>query len=289
MNKVSMPIRSGARGPLIAIGGAEDKTSRAAILRRVVAVSQKDSPVVGVITTASSIPEEVFESYRAAFCAIGPQEVLDIRIRDREGAASDAMVDMIRRSDVVFISGGDQMRLTNILGATKALAAIRARHEEGAVIAGTSAGAACQSHTMVYGGCAGDALRKGAVRMTAGFGLSGGVIIDRHFLERGRFSRLMEVGATNPECLGIGIGEDAAVLFEGDVIRCMGSGHTIVVDSSNVTHSNVCDLMEGEPVSVQNVVMHALVDGYGYSLTQRRVLAPAELGIRSPERAFANS
>lgn len=289
MNRMSKPSKFNATGPLIAIGGAEDKTSRADILRRVLAMSRKKAPVVGVITTASGIPGDVFESYRAAFCALGTADVLDIRIRDREGAESDAMVEMIRQSDVIFISGGDQMRLTNILGATAALSAIRAHHEKGALIAGTSAGAACMSQVMVYGGSAGDALRKGAVKMTAGFGLVNGIVIDTHFLERGRFSRLMEVGATNPEYLGLGIGEDSAVLFEGDVIRCFGSGHTIVVDSSNVTGSNVFDLAEGEAVSVRNVVMHALVDGSAYSLTERRVLAPEDLGTMNLEHEIADS
>ena len=286
---MSLPTKSGTKGPLVAIGGAEDKTSRADILRRVLAMSGKEAPVVGVITTASSIPGDVYESYRNVFSAISEAEVLDIRIRQREEAASDAIVDMIRRSDVIFISGGDQMRLTNILGATAAMDAIRARHAEGAVIAGTSAGAACQSQTMVYGGAANDSLRKGAVRMTAGFGLVPGVIIDTHFLERGRFSRLMEIGATNPEYLGIGLGEDAAVLFEDDVMRVFGPGHVIVVDSSQVTGSNVFDLADGEAVSVNNVIMHALVDGCGYSLTDRRVLGPEELRAKSLEHKIEYS
>ncbi len=286
---MSIPTTFGAKGPLIAIGGAEDKSSRADILRRVLAMSEKDAPVVGVITTASSIPGHVFNSYRTTFCAISTAEILDIRIRDRDDAASEDNVEMIRSCDIIFLSGGDQMRLTYILGATAAMAAIRTRHAEGGVIAGTSAGAACLSQTMVYGGSAGDSLRKGAVRMSAGFGLVGGVIIDTHFLERGRFSRLMEVGATNPEYLGLGIGEDSAVLFEGNVIRAFGSGHTIVIDSSEVTGSNVFDLEDGEAVSVHNVIMHALVNGYGYNLTDRRVLGPDELRAKNLEHKIAYS
>ncbi len=289
MNKMSIPTRFGVKGPLVAIGGAEDKSSGKDILRRVLDMPEKDAPTVGVITTASCIPDEVFDSYRSAFSEIGAAEVFDLRIRDRKDAASEDIVEMIQNSDIIFISGGDQMRLTNILGATAAMAAIRASHAGGAVIAGTSAGAACQSQTMVYGGAAGDSLRKGAVRMAAGFGLVEGVIIDTHFLERGRFSRLMEVGATNPEYLGLGLGEDAAVLFDGDVIRAFGSGHTIIVDSSQVTGSNVCELEDGEPVSVQNVIMHALVNGFGYSRTERRVLGPDELQAKSPEHKIAYS
>ena len=284
---MEMRDKTGRQGPLVAIGGAEDKASEASILRRVLTLAGAESPAVGVVTTASSIPDEVFAGYKNVFGKLGAGEVLDIRIRTRTDAASDAYLDMIRRADVLFISGGDQMRLTNIFGGSAALGAIRTRHEEGAVIAGTSAGAACQSRTMVYGGPADDALRKGAVKMTAGFGLVEDVIIDTHFLERGRFSRLMEVGATNPEYLGVGLGEDAAVLFDGDLIRVFGPGHVVLVDSSRITGSNVFDLADGEAVSVQNVIMHALVDGYGYSLADRRVLSPEELRAGNLEQKVA--
>lgn len=246
-----------------------------------------EAPVVGVVTTASSIPEETFERYRDVFTKIGASEVLDVRMREREDAETQDALDMIHRSDVVFFSGGDQMRLTNILGASSALDAIRERRREGAVIAGTSAGAACQATTMIYGGPADDSLKKGAVKMSAGFGFVGGVIIDTHFLQRGRFSRLMEVGATNPEYLGIGLGEDAAVLFAEEVIYAFGPGHVVIVDSSEITGSNVFDLADGEAVTVHNVKMHALVEGYGYNLKDRRVLRPEELGAESLEQRVA--
>ena len=140
---------------------------------------------------------------------------------------------------------------------------------------------------MVYGGAADDALRKGAVKMSAGFGFMDGVIIDTHFLERGRFSRLMEVGATNPEYLGIGLGEDSAAQFDGDLIRVFGSGHVILVDSSEISGSNVYDLAEGEAVAVSGIKMHALIDGYGFSLVDRRVLGPDELESQGVEPGIA--
>lgn len=284
---MNMPIHPAPHGKLVAIGGAEDKDLDTEILRRVMNFAATPDPRVGVITTASSIPDEVFAVYRNVFERLGASEVLDIRVRERADAANPAMVEMIEKSDVIFISGGDQMRLTSIFGGSASLTAIRKRYEDGGVIAGTSAGAACQSTTMVYGGAATDSLRKGAVRMSAGFGLIDGVIIDTHFLERGRFSRLMEVGATNPEYLGVGIGEDAAVLFEDRTIYAFGPGHVILVDSSGITGSNVFDLAEGEAVSVHNVTMHALVDGNAYSLSDRRVLSKDELGSRKPEKTNA--
>lgn len=274
-------------GPLVAIGGAENKSWPAQILRKVLSLAPVASPTIGVITTASSVPDEALTSYRDAFLEFGAREVLDVRIRQRADAERQEFLTMIHRSDVLFLSGGDQMRLTNILGASAALEAIRERRAGGAVIAGTSAGAACQATTMIYGGPADDSLRKGAVKMSAGFGFVQGVIIDTHFLERGRFSRLMEVGATNPEYLGIGLGEDAAVLFAEGSVRVFGPGHVIVVDSSEITGSNVFELADGEAVTVHNVKMHALVDGYGFSLKSRRVLGPEEVDAERQERGIA--
>ena len=173
---------------------------------------------------------------------------------------------------------------SSIFGGSDALGAIRKRYEEGGVVAGTSAGAACQSTTMVYGGNATDSLRKGAVRMSAGFGLIDKVIIDTHFLERGRFSRLMEVGATNPEYLGVGLGEDAAVLFGEDTIRAFGPGHVILVDSSRITGSNVFDLSDGEAVSVHGVLMHAMIDGDVYNMSDRRMLSAEEIKTKGLEQ-----
>jgi cyanophycinase len=284
-----MSIRPATGGKLVAIGGAEDKTTQADILKRVLSFSRAPAPVVGVITTASSIPDDVFADYHRVFRRLGASEVLDIRIRERTDAAAPSFVEMLARSDVIFISGGDQMRLTSIFGGSPALDTIRTRHAEGAVIAGTSAGAACQSTTMVYGGDATDALRKGVVKMSAGFGLIEGVIIDTHFLERGRFSRLMEVGATNPEYLGVGLGEDAAVLFEDGKLYAFGPGHVILVDSSRMTGSNVFDLSDGDAMSVHNVTMHALIDGNAYSLTDRGILGPQEAGILEIEKTNAHS
>ncbi len=277
-------------GPLIAIGGAEDKTCRAIILSRIMSLAPESNKTVGVITTASSIPAEVFAGYRDVFTRLGADNVHDIRIRERAEADDAAHVQAIESCGVIFISGGDQMRLTNILGASRSLGAIRARHSAGAVVAGTSAGAACMSTTMVYGGPADDSLRKGAVKMSGGLAFAEGVIIDTHFLERGRFSRLMEVGATNPEYVGVGLGEDAAIQFlDGQTLEAFGPGHVVIVDSAQITGSNVYDLNEGEAVTVHNVIMHALIDGYGYDITNRKVLMPADLRAWKSERNIAYS
>ena len=271
--------KAARRGTLIAIGGSEDKTSDAEILQCVLSLAQDDKPTVGVITTASSIPEKVFEGYEEVFSRLGAKAVHHINMRERAHANDKKNVDLIRRCSVIFLSGGDQMRLTNTLGASDALAAIRERLAQGAVVAGTSAGAACMSSTMIYGGGdRNDSLRRGAVQMTAGLAFVHNMIIDSHFLQRGRFTRLMEVGATNPEILGVGIGEDAGVILDGGkILEAIGPGHVIIVDSTGITGSNVADVNEGEAVTVHNVTMHALISGYGFDVSARRVIHPDEM------------
>jgi len=265
-------------GHIVAIGGAEDKTSQLEILKRVIELAPEGNTEVAVIATASSIPDQVLPDYDAAFTRLGASRVHLLDIRDRQQAANPETVRLIEQSDVIFFTGGDQLRLTNVFGGSAALTAIRERWMSGAVVAGTSAGAAAMPGTMIYNGAATDALRKGAVNMTFGLGLVDGLIIDSHFLERGRFTRLMEVGATNPEYLGVGIGEDAAVIIhQNQILEAIGPGHVILIDSRDLASSNIADLGMGEAVAIENMILHAMVSGHGFDIEARRYLAPSEL------------
>ncbi|MCT8467563.1 cyanophycinase [Chromohalobacter canadensis] len=265
-------------GHIVAIGGAEDKTSELAILKRVFELAPEDSREVAVIATASSIPEQLLPSYEAAFRRLGATQIHALDIQDRQQAADADNARLIQRSGVIFFTGGDQLRLTTVLGGSATLRAIRERLRAGAVVAGTSAGAAAMPSTMIYNGAASDALRKGAVNMTFGLGFVRGMIIDSHFLERGRFTRLMEVGASNPEQLGIGLGEDAAVIiYPNRVLETIGPGHVIIIDSRDLASSNIAELEMGEPVAVENMILHAMVSGHGYDVDARRYLVADEL------------
>jgi cyanophycinase len=272
------PDRSSARGHLVAIGGAEDKTSDLEILRRLFALAPQDNKDVAVLATATGFPEEVVPLYEKAFERLGASRVHHLDVRTREDAREAENVEIIRQSGTIFFTGGDQLRLTNVLGGSPVLEEIRTRFREGAVVAGTSAGAAAMSATMIYNGAAADALRKGAVKMSGGLAFVHGIVIDSHFLERGRFTRLMEVGATNPEYIGVGLGEDAGVIVHhGQILEAIGPGHVIVVDSRSLKSSNVAEISEGDPVAVEHVVMHALISGCGYDVRQRRHLQAHEL------------
>lgn len=269
---------SAARGYLVAIGGAEDKTSDLAILRRVFSLAPGDNKDVAVLATASGFPEEVVPLYEQAFERLGASRVHHLDVRTREDARRRRNVEVVNRCGTIFFTGGDQLRLTKVLSGSPVLEAIRARYVEGAVIAGTSAGAAAMSATMIYDGAAADALRKGAVKMSSGLAFVHGIVIDSHFLERGRFTRLMEVGATNPEYIGVGLGEDAGVIVHhGRILEAIGPGHVIVVDSRDLASSNVAVIGDGEPVAVEHVVMHALISGCGYDIGERRYLQTHEL------------
>lgn len=269
---------SAPQGTLVAIGGAEDKTSDLEILKRVFSLAPEGNQEVAVLATASGIPDEVFPAYETAFERLGAPEVHYLDVRTREDARKQENADIVDRCGIIFFTGGDQLRLTNVLGGSEVLDAIRRRLHDGAVVAGTSAGAAAMSATMIYNGAASDALRKGAVKMSSGLSFVEGIVIDSHFLERGRFTRLMEVGATNPEYIGIGLGEDAGVIIhDGTVLEAIGPGHVIVVDSRNLESSNVAEISDGEPVAVENVTMHALISGYGYDVANRRYLSMEDL------------
>lgn len=271
-------------GTLIAIGGAEDREHELEVLSKVFSFTPAGSDEVTVIATASGVPEDILPVYEEAFQRIGASRVHSLSIRDRKDAADEANIELIRRSGVVFFTGGDQLRLTNVLGGSSLLSAIRDHYAKGGVIAGTSAGAVAQSTTMIYNGGAADALHKGAVQMSSGLGFVEGIIIDSHFLERGRFTRLMEVGATNPEYLGVGLGEDAAVIIHRDrVLEAIGPGHVIIVDTRDLASSNIADLAMGEAVAIENVVMHALISGHGFDVDERRYLKPEALQERMRE------
>ncbi|OJA04343.1 cyanophycinase [Halomonas sp. QHL1] len=272
-------------GHLVAIGGAEDKTSELAILRRVFELAPQDSDEVAIIATASSIPDQLLPSYEAAFTRLGASQVHALDIQDRQQASDADNVRLIQRSGVIFFTGGDQLRLTTVFGGSATLRAIRERLKAGAVVAGTSAGAAAMPGTMIYNGASADALRKGGVNMTFGLDFVRGMIIDSHFLERGRFTRLMEVGASNPEQLGVGIGEDAAVIIHPSrILEAIGPGHVIIIDSRDLASSNIAELAMGEPVAVENMILHAMVSGHGYDIDARRYLVVDELNALLAER-----
>ncbi|HLQ85642.1 MAG TPA: cyanophycinase [Salinisphaeraceae bacterium] len=267
-----------SRGCLVAIGGAEDKTCASDVLSAVVALAPEQKKEITVIAAASSIPNEVLPTYEQVFAQLGAERVHLLAMRARGDAEDAQSLSAVAASSVIFFTGGDQLRLTNLLGGSRLLQAIQARFMAGAVVAGTSAGAMVLATTMIYNGDAANALHKGAVNMSSGLGFVGGLIIDTHFLARGRFTRLMAAGATNPQDLGVGLDENTAVIVHPNrVLEAVGPEHVILLDSRGLVRSNIAELSAGNAVAIENMTMHALISGHGYDIDQRRYLVPDEL------------
>ncbi len=283
------------KGKLIAIGGAEDKGTdlekgeihrnnlnffELGILRRVVEEAGGTSARIEVITTASMIPYEVGENYLDAFGKIGCTNIGLLHIRTRQDAMNDEYVERIRHCDAVMFSGGNQLRLSATDGGTEFLSILKKRYkEENFVIAGTSAGAMAMSNTMIYEGNATRAHLKGEVKITTGLGFLNSVIIDSHFEKRGRFGRLAQAVAANPGCIGIGLGEDTAMLItEGNKLEAFGSGLVVIIDGHEILHSNIADIPDGNPISLENLKVHFCEKGNGYLIKERKFLPEASEG-----------
>jgi cyanophycinase len=294
------------KGKLIIIGGAVDmgtnlgsgegiikpnylKFFEQGILKRIVTESAKQhESVVEIITTASQIPELVGEEYIEAFKHFNVKNVGVLDIRSREDAKSQIYIDRIRKADVVMFSGGDQLRLSSIFGGTEFLQILKARYlKEHFVIAGTSAGAAAASTNMIYRGQSNKALIKGEVQITAGLGFIDSVIIDTHFVQRGRIGRLLYAVASNPGMLGIGLGEDAGLLITGGtMMEAIGSGLTILVNGRKMAETNIYDVEMGSPVSIRNMRVSVMSIFDKYDLAENQLIIKK---IVKPENgAFVN-
>ena len=281
-------------GKLFAIGGAEDKGVdlekgemvrnnlnffELGILRRIVEEAGDPGIRIEVITTASMIPNEVGENYLDAFGKIGCTNIGLIPIRNRADAMDREYIDRIKTCEVVMISGGNQLRLSATFGGTDFLDIILKRYaeEKNFIVAGTSAGAMAMSNTMIYEGNATTAHLKGEVKITTGLGFMNDVIFDSHFEKRGRFGRLAQAIASNPAAVGIGLGEDTGMLItNGNKMEAIGSGLVMIIDGHDIRHSNIADIPDGNPISIENIKVHFCEKGNGFLLKERRFIADLE-------------
>ena len=263
------------RGQLIAIGGNEDKANELVVLKRVIQEVGKAEFNVAVITTASREPEKQAENYQQAFTTLGASRIEILNVRTRVQANDSSYAKVLEDIDLIFISGGDQLRLTSILGGSNVLEVVHNKLETGTLIAGTSAGAAVFSDTMIYEGKSEEGLLKGGVLTTSGFGFVENIVFDTHFMTRGRLGRLIQIVTTNPTMMGVGLGEDSGIVLKGDgTVEVIGTGQVVIVDGSDIAHSNIMDIEPGKPIAVENVRIHSLVKGYGYDFKKRQFLMP---------------
>jgi cyanophycinase len=277
------------KGKLIIIGGAINTGSftetqfglpqnmnffERGILKKITIESIKNTESrFEIVTTASLIPEKVGEEYIKAFAQLDVHNVGVLSINNREQANSEENCSRAQAADVIIFTGGDQLRLSSIFGGTRFHQVLLDKYQnEEIVIAGTSAGAAASSKNMIYQGSSKDALLKGEVKITGGLGFIDGVIVDTHFVQRGRIGRLLYAAASNPGILGIGLGEDTGLyISNGSRMEAIGSGMVILVDGRHMADTNLTDVEMGQPVSIKNMVVHVMCDGDIYDLAEHKL------------------
>ncbi|WP_266365907.1 cyanophycinase [Tellurirhabdus rosea] len=277
------------KGKLIPIGGNEAKGPaeqtdddrsplvdffHSGILKEVLDEIRGEQSRIEVIPSASSVPDEMREMYDEAFEHLNLRQVgyLDIRSRGEAHAAEN--LKRLEQADGVIFTGGDQVKLTEILAGTPFFDLLKRRYqEEPFVIAGTSAGAMAMSHFMIREGNSAEPLLKGMVDTGQGFGLLPQAIIDTHFMNRGRLARMTEALMRHPECIALGISEDTGLVITGeDTMRAIGSGVIIVIEADEIIKTNYHHANEFEPVYIENLRLHILAQGASYSLRQRRFI-----------------
>jgi cyanophycinase len=267
---------SGPRpGPLMIIGGAEDKLGRPGILSDFVAACGGADARVVVIPTASSLGEAIVEVYDALFRRLGASEVTACRPDTRDEAHDPDLVKLIDEATGVFLTGGNQLKLSAVICGTPVGDAVLRAHERGAVVAGTSAGASIQSSHMVAFGPGGTTPKQRMTQMAAGLGLLETTVIDQHFDQRNRYGRLLMIVSQSPQLLGIGIDEDtcATVTAEDghEVLRVSGRGAVTVLDPSHLV-TNSYQAKRSSPLLASGIVLHVLPAGTAYDLTSRALL-----------------
>jgi len=261
------------RGWIVPIGGAENKENDRRILRRFVEVSGSADADIVVIPTASKM-HETGTRYEAIFRDLGAARVTVMDFDTRRDCQEPNRLQRIDEATGIFFTGGNQLRLTALLGGTPVAQLIRKRNASGVTVGGTSAGASILSEHMIAFGDEGSSVVAGSVRLAPGLGLTNRFVFDQHFRERDRLGRLITALAYNPFAIGIGLDEDTAVFIGPDeVLEVEGSGGVTVVDASDVSFSSADSVSEGQPVAILGLKVHVLTPGTTFNLSTRTASA----------------
>ncbi len=261
------------RGYIIPIGGAEEKLSNPEILDRFVDLCGGKPARIAIIPTASEL-EDTGRNYEKLFRRLGVNHAMVLPFITREDCKSDKYLDYIEKADGIFMTGGNQLRLSTTLGGTPVAQLIRRRNAQGMHVAGTSAGAAFMPEHMIAGGSEGSVPSPNMVTLAPGLGLTNNFIIDQHFRQRDRLGRLLTALAYNPFAIGIGLDEDTAAFIQpGDSLEVVGSGGITVIDPTDLSFSSMDRARSNDPVSLIDVKLHILISGGRYDISNRTAYA----------------
>ncbi|MBK1811454.1 cyanophycinase [Clostridium sp. YIM B02505] len=259
-----------SEGNLIIIGGAEDKEGNKEILKYVCSKINKENDVLAVATIATEKPEDAKDKYKKVFTELGVKNIEILDVQHRDDCTLQKNIDIVRKASIIFFTGGDQLRITSIIGGTPIYQEILSASERGCYMVGTSAGASVMSDTMIVTGDDEESPRKCTLKMSPGLGLVKNIIVDQHFSQRGRIGRLLGGVAQNPQALGIGIDEDTAIVIrKDDHLKVIGSGAVYILDGSQITYTNVSEQHQDDLLSIFNVKMHVLAKGHRFDLVSK--------------------
>jgi cyanophycinase len=259
------------KGTLIPIGGGNDDDE---IIKRIIKETGKRKPIICYITVADSDKEEALRKHKKFSRQTGNKNICFIHFDHRSEADTRANIEKIKKCNAIFMGGGNQLRLSSLLGGTTLMTEIKKRYydERHFVVAGSSAGAAAMSDTMIISGSSRDALVKGELQLTNGLDLINKVLIDTHFTDRGRFGRLIQTVAYNPGVLGLGLSIDtAAVIYNGDRMEVIGSGLAVIVDGTSIEFSDLTEVSDGDPLTIEGLKMHILGPGKCFYIDHRKI------------------
>lgn len=264
-------------GVLLIIGGAEDKSGECTVLRRFVDLAGGGEAVIAILTAAAEAQTAVGEEYRDIFVRLGARAVEVCHVANRQQANDLKAMMKVRGATGVYFTGGDQLRITSLVGGTLLDELLKEIYLRGAVIAGTSAGASAMSDSMIVAGDGEEEPRREAIRMAPGLGLLKHTMVDQHFAQRGRIGRLLGALAQNPDILGIGIDEDTAIeVSKSGRFTVVGNGCVTVLDGRGITISDISDTTRQEPLALCDVLLHVLPADYTFNLATRRPASPKE-------------
>ncbi|MCL6435838.1 MAG: cyanophycinase [Leptolyngbyaceae cyanobacterium HOT.MB2.61] len=254
------------------IGGAEDREGDCIVLREFLRAAGGVKAHIAVMTAATSLPGEVGDDYIRAFERLGAESVEVVDTRNRDDSKREDLIRIVQEATGIFFTGGDQSKIVDFIKDTPLDEAIHKRYEAGAVIGGTSAGAAMMPDEMIVGGASVSNPTVDAVSMGPGMVFLPGIVIDQHFAQRGRLGRLLAALVLQPAVLGLGIDEDTAIIVNGDEFEVIGSGAVTVVDESEATHNNLDGLLKDEAIALCGVKLHILPHGYRFNLKTHQPL-----------------
>ena len=279
------------KGKLLIIGGHEDKgpvpgenlnidhkrkpKTRFEILGSLIPEASRGHQIIEIIASASSMPLEMEEIYIKCYKDEGFTQVGFIKVENEQDTHKPDSIKRIHNAHAVFFTGGDQVKLITLLGNTELLEAVILKYNSDLnfIVAGTSAGAMALSEIIIASGIIGAALYKDDLKMEPGLGLMKNVIIDTHFIRRGRFARLAHAVTLYPSCLGIGLEENTAVLITGGShAACLGSGMVVIIDGSKIGSTNINQIRKNEPIVMENLLVSIIAEGSGYDINERKLI-----------------